>query len=262
MNTLKLATITALIFSFCNLNPSYAAGRKLPAWAEVYKPSTFKEMPYRLMQPIEFKASKKYPLILSLHGAGGRGNDNKKQLKNWNQQLTETSIRKEFPAYVLAPQSPGLWDAEQLQKIQALIKTLPSVDMNRIYILGHSMGGHGTFIYIQLAPSYFAAAAPSAGTGLKSTEDFIDAKVIKDIPIWTSHGDKDRTCPYDKVKKLFVEVKKLGGNMKLTSWHGGNHGVSDKFIPGDKNSTTEMSSARCDPETNFLKWLFKQKLNN
>jgi predicted peptidase len=262
MHTIKLSAIITIIFSFITISHCQAAGRKAPAWAAVYKPSTFKEMPYRLMDPLNFDSSKKYPLILSLHGAGGRGNDNKKQLKNWNQQLTETSIRKDFPAYVLTPQSTGLWNGDQLKTIQELIKTIPSVDMNRIYVLGHSMGGHGTFIYIQLAPDYFAAAAPSAGTGLKSTEGFIDAKVIKDIPIWTSHGDKDRTCPYDKVQKLFVEVKSLGGNMKLTSWHGGNHGVSDKFIPGDKNSSTEMSSDRCDPEPNFLKWLFKQKLKN
>ena len=121
------------------------------------------------------------------------------------------------------------------------------------------MGGHGTFTIMQLEPNYFAAAAPSAGAGLKSTEDFIDANVIKDLPIWAFHGDKDRVCPYAKVRKVFDDVKKLGGNMKLTSWKDGNHGVSDKFIPGEKGSTTEMTSERCDKEPNFLTWLFKQK---
>ncbi len=59
------------------------------------------------------------------------------------------------------------WDAEHFRKIKAFIKTPPSVDMDRIYILGHSMGGHGTYIFIQLDPAYFAAAAPSAGSGLR-----------------------------------------------------------------------------------------------
>ena len=47
--------------------------------------------------------------------------------------------------------------------------------------------------------------------------------------------------------------------MKLTSWKGGSHGVSGRFVPGDKSGTTEVSSERCDKETVFLKWLFKQK---
>jgi len=229
------------------------------SWAKLYEPSVHKELPYRLMKPINFDSSKKYPLIISLHGAGGRGNDNKKQLKDWNGQLAQEQVRKDYPCYVLAPQSKELWKGEQLDLMKEIIAKLPGVDMNRIYIMGHSMGGHGTFILIQHSPKYFAAAAPSAGAGLKKTEPFIDAKTIKDIPIWTFHGDKDKVCPYEKVVKVFEEVKKLGGNMKLTTWIGGNHGVSGKFIPGDKNSKVELSSDKCDQESDFLKWLFKQK---
>ena len=228
-------------------------------WVSLHEPKTYKDLPYRLMKPINFDANKKYPLILSLHGAGGRGKDNRKQLKNWNKQLADEKIRKDYPCYVLAPQSPELWNKNQLTLIKEIIKDIPSVDMKRIYIMGHSMGGHGTFIFIQLDPSYFAAASPSAGSGLKSTQPFIDAKVIKDIPIWTFHGDKDKVCPYEKVKKVFDEVKKLGGKMKLTTWKGANHGVSGMFIPGDKSGTTEISSDRCDKEADFLKWLFSQK---
>ena len=68
-------------------------------------------------------------------------------------------------------------------EIRYIIAELPSVDMKRIYILGHSMGGHGSYILIQLDPVYFAAAAPSAGSGLRRTEPFITASVIKDVPI-------------------------------------------------------------------------------
>ena len=228
-------------------------------WVSLYEPAKYKELPYRLMKPIDFDASKKYPLIISLHGAGGRGDDNNKQLKIWNNQLSDENIRKEFPCYVLAPQSKELWNAGQLKLIKEIIQKLPAVDTNRIYILGHSMGGHGTFIFIQEDPQYFAAAAPSAGSGLKSTQPFIDASKIKDLPIWTFHGDKDKVCPYDKILKVFKDVKDLGGNMKLTSWLGKGHGVSGMFIPGDKKSKTELSSEKCSPEKDFLKWLFSQK---
>jgi len=49
-------------------------------WVELYEPHADDEMPYRLMKPIHFDSNKLYPVIVSLHGAGGRGTDNRKQL--------------------------------------------------------------------------------------------------------------------------------------------------------------------------------------
>jgi predicted peptidase len=229
-----------------------------PAWQSQYKPLEFEGMPFRVMAPIQIETEKKYPLILSLHGGGGKGSDNSKQLKDWNKQLAEPKRRNDFPCYVVAPQAQGLWDGDDLKKIKSYVKTLPSVDMSRIYIMGHSMGGHGTYIFIQLAPNYFAAAAPSAGSGLRRTEPFIDSEKIKDIPIWAFHGDKDGTCPIEKDQKVFNEIKKLGGVMKLTTWAGDKHAVSDKMIPGAGNGTTQSSSERCDAEADFMTWLFSQ----
>jgi predicted peptidase len=235
-----------------------AKARPEAGWMSVYEAITYEQMPYRLMKPLSFDESKNYPVIISLHGGGGKGNDNRKQLKDWTRQLAEEKVRTDYPSYIVAPQSEGHWNKTHLDKIKAIIKELPSVNMKKIYILGHSMGGHGTYILTQIDPGYFAAAAPSAGSGLKTTEDFIDPSVLKDLPIWAFHGDKDGVCPIAKELKVFEEMKKLGGNMKLTTWKGGSHGVSDKFIPGADNGTTEASSDKCDPETNFLKWLFNQ----
>ena len=231
-------------------------------WQKEYKPLEFEGMPFRVMAPIQTETGKKYPLILSLHGAGGKGSDNSKQLKDWNKQLAEPKRRNDFPCYVVAPQAKGLWSSNDLEKIKSYVKTLPSVDMDRIYIMGHSMGGHGTYIFIQLSPDYFAAAAPSAGSGLRRTQEFIDAGKIKDIPIWAFHGDKDGTCPIEKDLKVFKEVKELGGVMKLTTWAGDNHAVSDKMIPGAANGTTQSSSERCDKEADFMTWLFSQTKAN
>ncbi len=229
-------------------------------WVRLYEHRSDSEMPYRLMKPLGLAANKRYPVIVSLHGGGGRGTDNRKQLRAWNRLLADEARRSEYPSYVLAPQSPRLWDAEHLKSIKAIVAELPSADMDRIYLLGHSMGGHGTFILLQLDPGYFAAAAPSAGTGLPETEEFIDAPVIKDVPIWAFHGDADTVCPYEREQKLFSEMKRLGGNMKLTTWAGDGHGVAGKMITGGENGTTRCSSDRCDPEPEMLRWLFAQSL--
>jgi predicted peptidase len=236
-----------------------SAANTAERWDAPYEPQVFEGLPCRVMKPIDFDSKQTYPVILSLHGGGGKGTNNDKQLKDWNRQLLEEQRRKDFPCYVVAPQAAELWNAEHLEKIKALIKGLPSVDMDRIYIMGHSMGGHGTYIFIQLDPGYFAAAAPSAGSGLKSTEKFIDPAKIKDIPIWAFHGELDGVCPIANDQEVLAEMKKLGGNMKLTTWAGDNHGVSGKFIPGAYNGTTEFSGERCDKERYFMTWLFNQK---
>ena len=227
-------------------------------WQDLYEPQESEKFPVRVMKPLDFDATKSYPVIVSLHGAGGKGTNNRKQLKDWNRQLAEPERRKAFPCYVVAPQADGLWDEQDLNNTKALITQLPAVDMNRIYVLGHSMGGHGSYIFIQLDPDYFAAAAPSAGSGLRRTEPFIDSAKIKDIPIWAFHGDKDGVCPIAKQQKVFDEVKQLGGNMKFTVWKDDNHGVSGKMIPGADNGTTHYSSERCDKEADFMTWLFSQ----
>jgi len=228
-------------------------------WVDLYEPHVDGEMSYRLMKPMVFDSNKRYPVIVSLHGGGGRGADNRKQLRDWNKILADKQRRSDHPCYVLAPQTTRLWNASDLKNIKRVIAALPSVDMDRIYILGHSMGGHGTYILIQIDSSYFAAAAPSAGSGLHKTGEFIDASLIKDVPIWSFHGDKDKVCPIERDQKLFAEMKKLGGNMKFTTWAGDRHGVAKKMITGSDNGTTQLSSDRCDGETGFMKWLFAQK---
>ena len=228
-------------------------------WVDLYEPHVDGEMSYRLMKPMVFDSNKRYPVIVSLHGGGGRGADNRKQLRDWNKLLADKQRRSDHPCYVLAPQTTRLWNASDLKNIKRVIAALPSVDMDRIYILGHSMGGHGTYILIQIDSSYFAAAAPSAGSGLHKTGEFIDASLIKDVPIWSFHGDKDKVCPIERDQKLFAEMKKSGGNMKFTTWAGDGHGVAKKMITGSDNGTTQLSSDRCDGETGFMKWLFAQK---
>ena len=259
MKTTKFISFTFVFLLLLSLQ----AQKKLkkdkvnPVVEKLYEKLSFESMPYRLMRPLNFDAGKKYPVIISLHGAGERGNDNSKQLKAWPQQLANVDIRTKFPAYVIAPQSNSHWEIERFQKVKQIIKHLPSLDMQRIYIIGHSMGGHGTFLWVQHDTEYFAAAAPCAGSGRKGRE-FVKPELIKDLPLWVLHGDKDKVVPYEMSKKLLITMKKLNGNMKLTTWSGAGHSVAKRIIPGDKSEITELASKRCDPESDFLTWMFNQ----
>jgi len=262
MNTSKLFLLLAfpILVSFSSsLLAQSRNAPPIPSWIDLYEPQDDTIMVHRLMKPFGYDPSQRYPVIVSLHGGGGRGTDNRKQLKIWNQHLADEDVRINYPCYVLAPQVTELYKKSDLKKIQQIISELPSVDTDRIYMMGHSMGGHGTNILVQIDPDYFAAIAPSAGTGLPDTEPFIDATLIKNVPTWAFHGDQDPTCPYDRNLNLFNEMKQLGGNMKLTTFKGDKHNIPGKIIPGADNGTTLLSSDRCDPETDFLKWLFSQK---
>ena len=161
MNTLTtdrswwLALLVLLAAVQTQLHAQATQSNDSAEWVGLYEPYADEEMPYRLMRPHGFDPGKLYPVIVSLHGGGGRGADNRRQLRVWNRLLAEDRWRTGYPSYVLAPQSTRLWDATHLKKIKAVVAELPSVDMDRIYILGHSMGGHGTFILLQIDPLLF-----------------------------------------------------------------------------------------------------------
>jgi len=206
--TSRWLALVALIVTFPAYGHAQSKDNKAPEkWSNLYEPHADDKMPYRLMKPLGFDSTQSYPLIVSLHGSSGKGTDNKKQLKSWNRRLAGSRIRTDYPCYVLAPQVERLWDETHFKKIKKFIAVLQSVDMNRIYFLGHSMGEHGTYIMIQIDPGYFAAAAPSAGSGRRRTKPFITASVIKDLPIWAFHGENDKVCPIERDQSCLPKSK-------------------------------------------------------
>ena len=283
-----------------------------PETMALYEPGEFKGVQYRLMKPIDFEPSKAYPIILSLHGAGGRGSNNVKNLRNWNEWLADSELRRKHPCFVLAPQSDGPWfhpsakhsvlpdpDAIKtdelpegmrkfglrmiefaaevaknpddprlkngvLGKVLELIDTelgeQYNIDSDRVYCLGHSMGGMGTFTAVYQQPERFAAAIPSAG----AFYPWLDAARIKDVPLWIFHGNDDKVVNYAGSRHPFERLKKLGANAKLTTVTGvghGSHKLAFNYTGDDpkKGYVTEYASDRPDKTDHVWDWLFKQK---
>ena len=149
---------------------------------------------------------------------------------------------------------------EVLELIDTKLCKQYKIDADRVYVLGHSMGGMGTFTAIYQHPDRFAAAITSAG--------FFDPKLdltrIQDVPFWIFHGDADKTAPYSLSKNLFDELKKLDGNAKFTTLAGRGHGSSYhsfRYSGDDPNKgyITEYASDRCDKTDHVWDWLFRQK---
>lgn len=181
---------------------------------------------YRIYSPVDSASKKKYPLVLFLHGAGERGDDNEKQLVHGAKDIWMYSKTVNDPVIIIAPQcSNGKqwvdvpWGADShtmpaeasvpmkltVELLNEVIKTMP-VDTKRIYVTGLSMGGYGTWDIIQRYPKIFAAAMPVCGGG-----DTAQADRIKNIPIWVFHGGSDNVVKTSRSMDMVEALKTAGG---------------------------------------------------
>src|ERR1700674_4103319 len=84
--------------------PCAAQSNKDGFIARTYINASRQTMPYRLFIPPEYEKEKKYPLILWLHGAGGAGKDNLRQISEdqipGTHTWTKPEIQAKYPAFV------------------------------------------------------------------------------------------------------------------------------------------------------------------
>ena len=98
-----------MAMSICSMLLAGEAGAQMPASAKkaevderllkLYDAREFQGMPYRLMKPVDFAPETSYPLVVSLHGAAGRGNHN---LKNVRMPWMSIMARDELGASIRA----------------------------------------------------------------------------------------------------------------------------------------------------------------
>jgi predicted peptidase len=186
-------------------------------------------MPYRLFLPPDLAtASDKFPLVIFLHGAGEQGTNNVDQVATHIGGLWSAVRSPEYEAFMIAPQShSGGWNPSSpydrtMEIINSVIAEYPQIDTNRIYLTGLSMGGYGTFNYLQAYPDFFAAAVPMSGGGSPSK-----AFQYKDVPIWVFHGSADATVPVTQSQAMVAALKAAGGSPLYTEIAGGAHNIWD-----------------------------------
>lgn len=216
---------------------------------------------YRLMAPANMQPGTKYPLILFLHGAGERGDDNVSQLKYLPHELAKSQMRSKYPCFVLAPQCRKekrwvevAWDevetaswpehpSDQMQVAMAALKQTmanASIDASRIYLAGLSMGGFGSWDLATDHPDWFAAALIVCGGGEHNR-----AQRLTGLPIWVFHGDADTVVPVQRSRSMVQAIKDAGGQqIRYTELPGVGHNSWDHAF---------------DDQTGALKWLFEQK---
>ena len=215
---------------------------------------------YRYSQPARMEAGKVYPLLVFFHGAGGRGSDNMAQLKDAGgiEAFEKQSVRTKRKSHIFAGQVPKGerwvdrgWNllGHKMPKIsnsmEMTFKVLDAyvadkknqIDPNRIYAMGLSMGGYGTWDAIQRRPNFFAAAVPICGGGDKKL-----AKDMTHLPIWAWHGAKDTVIKPIRSSDMIDAIRKAGGSPKYSEIKGRGH-----------NSWIDVWNSN-----NLWDWLFSQ----
>lgn len=246
--------------------------------AKIFKSASGEILPYRLFVPKDYSAKKSYPLVLWLHGGSGRGDDNLKNITGlggfgaivW----VKTENQAKNPCIIVVPQCPAnkQWlireDAgvrpegeelspEQIRSLERSVDSIKasepliaacelveflqkthSIDPNRLYVAGASMGGSGVWALIAAYPEKFAAAMPLCGPGAVPT-----ASRLTKIAIWAFHGDKDTVIPVAFTRRMIEAIKQAGGQPKYTELAGAGHQMMEQVF-----SIPEV-----------LPWLFAQR---
>jgi predicted peptidase len=222
-------------------------------------------LPYRILYPEGYDKTKKYPLVLFLHGGGERGTDNEKQLTHGVKLFLESDNRKKFPCIVIAPQCmmDSFWPSAKYDRAQRPLDidfsyTYPvskalqatteltnniikneSVEKKRVYVTGLSMGGMGTYEIVYRNPGLFAAAAAICGGG----DSKAYSKKQTSTRFWVFHGDIDAVVDVKHSRVMYDRLKELKANVKYTEYPGVNHNSWD--------------NAYAEPD--FLPWMFDKK---
>ena len=173
---------------------------------------------YSVRPPSDYNDSKQYPIFIFLHG--GVTND-------WffTNFLTNNFHIPQNDSYIIVrPSKLEMdWNPKKVLDVLEDVKTQMSVDDDRVYLTGLSMGGRGTFIVAAELPDYFAAIMPLSPhhtpySYLPLAED------VAHLPIWMSHGDSDNTSSYDLASQMAQELQDLGAEIEFHTVIGGEHG--------------------------------------
>ncbi len=163
----------------------------------------------------------KKPLLLFLHGASCRSNNMEQCLRYGPVDALRRG--KSIDAVILTPQLPprARWNPDKLLQLVDWTQQHYTIDTNRIYVLGMSLGAYGTLDFAGTYPERIAAAMALCGGS--SLKDFCG---LNELPLWILHGTADRTVGISQSKKVIAAMDACGSTKRLifTPLSGMNHG--------------------------------------
>jgi dienelactone hydrolase len=203
---------------------------------------------YAVNPPDNLKS--KPALFLSLHGAGVEAINQAQAYghKNWGYVVAPTNRRP----YGYNWENWGRMDALEVLKIA---KEKFNVDESRVYLTGHSMGGHGTWQLGINYPDQFAAIGPSAGwisiwsyrikpvhdstlvgkmltRSTKQSDTYAFTTNLKQNGIYIIQGDADDNVPPAQPESMIANLSKFHKDYIYHVQHGAGHWWDNSDEPG------------------------------
>jgi poly(3-hydroxybutyrate) depolymerase len=207
---------------------------------------------YTVFIPQEYAPSKKWPVILFLHGAGERGTDGVLPTTYGIGPLVRERAAN-FPFVVVFPQcedvhgriltawSPAGPEGQRALRILEQVEKDYSIDTKREVLTGWSMGGYGVWELAAAYPERWLSVVPVSGGG-----DPAWAEKLKSVPIWAWHGARDRGVRPEQSRQLIEAIRNAGGDPRYSEPAAGDHNVWVETY-GDDSLYAWMLSPQSDP---------------
>src|ERR1700678_1166817 len=249
-----------LVFLLAACPLAFGRDKSATAAVEGFKPGSYRSasgetMQYRLFVPPGYDPAQKYPIVLWLHGAAGRGSDNVSQLSGGNfpgsHLWTKPEVQQKYHAFVLAPQvdvtkgwarphtnTPPVAIRLALEILDTVENTY-DIDRDREYVAGQSMGGEGVWAALSIAPRRFAAAIALCGYG----DAYMIPRVAR-IPVWIFQGEEDPTVSPARMRVWVKQLREAGGTPKYTQYPSIGHNVWDVAFSEPDTAQWLFSHAR------------------
>lgn len=181
--------------------------------------------------------TKKYPLIVFIHGIGELGTSLSKinccgLPKHLNNKTFPANFNVNGANYsfiVISPQFKKRPTAAQVQSVIDYAKRRWRVDDTRVYVTGLSMGGGSTWDWSAVYGQNAAAIVPVCG-GTKPTTTLASKIAAKNLPIWGLYSTSDAVVPVQWGRNFFswIDARNTGyaSKTKLTIWTDANHNTT------------------------------------
>lgn len=170
---------------------------------------------YKKIEYIESKpnnAQGKMPTLIYLHGAGTRQADLEALSKNqfYEDYSVFPTENSDFLCFTPLCYANSWFDIfEQLQDFVNMIAARDDVDSERLYLMGASMGGYGTWQLAMTMPDTFAAIVPICGGGM-----YWNVWELHKTYVWAFHGLEDDCVSCEESKKMVNAINSQENNLK------------------------------------------------
>lgn len=190
------------------------------------------QQPFALWVPRSYSPEKEYPLVVALHGM----DDDHRMIPEKCFQIHEQGFREDV--ILLSPFGRGdmgfrwMGEADVWESI-SWVKERYSIDPQRQYLTGLSMGGFACWRLALDYPEQWAAIAPVCGGS-----DVKNLEAWSAVPVWCVHGANDQIVSIDNSREMVAELRRLNLNYRYDELWGWGHNAWDwLYDPKRKQDT-------------------------